>query len=173
MQVSFLLVGVLPVLLVAAAIFDLTSFTIPNILPGAMLALFLMFLSGMAFSGHPVSWNEISGHLMAAGLGLIAGMILFAFRWIGGGDAKLFAMICLWLGWDSMLNYAVTASIAGGLLTLALLSLRGFPLPVFLRRPWILRLLDPKGAIPYGVALAGAALLILPGTEIFHLATAR
>ena len=173
MQASFLLVGVLPVLLVAAAIFDLTSFTIPNILPGAMLVLFLIFLSGMALSGHPVSWNEISGHLMAGGLGLIAGMILFAFGWIGGGDAKLFAMICLWLGWDSLLAYAVTASIAGGVLTLALLWLRGLVPPVFLQRQWVLRLLDPRGAIPYGVALAGAALLILPSTEIFRLATAH
>src|SRR3954469_12421608 len=102
MQTSFLLVGVLPVLLVAAAIFDLTSFTIPNILPGAMLVLFLIFLLAMALSGHAVSWNEISGHLIAGGLALIAGMILFALGGIGGGDAKLFATICLWLGWDSM-----------------------------------------------------------------------
>jgi prepilin peptidase CpaA len=173
MQASFLLVGVLPVLLVAAAIFDLTSYTIPNILPGAMLVLFLIFLLAMALSGHAVSWNEISGHLMAGGLGLIAGMILFALGWIGGGDAKLFAMTCLWLGWDSMLAYAVTASIGGGALTLALLWLRGLVLPVFLQWPWLLRLADPKGAVPYGVALASAALMILPGTEIFHLATAH
>ena len=173
MQASFLLVGVLPVLLVAAAIFDLTSFTIPNILPGAMLVLFLIFLSAMALSGHTVSWNEISGHLMAGGLGLIAGMIMFALGWIGGGDAKLFAAICLWLGWDSMLDYAVIATIAGGTLTLALLSLRAFLVPEFFQRQWISRLLDPKGAIPYGVALAGAALLVLPATQIFHLATAH
>jgi prepilin peptidase CpaA len=171
MQASFLLVGVFPVLLITAAIFDLTSFKIPNILPGAMLALFLVFLSAMALSGHAVSWSEIFSHLMAAGLGLIIGMIMFALRWIGGGDAKFFAMTCLWLGWESMLDYAVMASIAGGVLTLALLWLRRFPLPGFLQMPWVLRLAEPKGAVPYGVALAAAALLILPGTELFHLAS--
>jgi prepilin peptidase CpaA len=173
MQASFLLVSVLPVLLIAAAIFDLTSFTIPNILPGTMLVLFLVFLSAMALSGHAVSWGETSGHLMACGLGLIAGMIMFALGWIGGGDAKLFAATCLWLGWESMLEYAVVASVAGGLLTLALLWLRRFPLPLFLQLPWVLRLLKPNGAVPYGVALAAAALFILPGTELFHLASAK
>jgi prepilin peptidase CpaA len=173
MQASFLLVSVLPVLLIAAAIFDVTSFRIPNILPGAMLVLFLIFLLAMAISGHAVGWNEISGHLMAGGIGLIAGMILFALGLIGGGDAKLFAMTCLWLGWESLLSYAITASIAGGILTLALLWLRRFTLPLFLQRPWVLRLTDPKGSVPYGVALAAAALFILPGTELFHLATAN
>ena len=173
MQASFLLVSVLPVLLIAAAIFDLTSFTIPNILSGAMLLLFLAFLSAMALSGHPVSWSETSGHLMACGLGLVIGMIMFALGLIGGGDAKFFAMTCLWLGWESMLDYAVTVSIAGGVFTLALLWVRRFPLPLFLQFSWLLRLTKPNGAIPYGVALSVAALLILPGTELFRLATAN
>jgi prepilin peptidase CpaA len=159
--------------LIAAAIFDLTSYTIPNILPGAMLVLFLIFLAAMALSGHAVGWSEISGNLMAGGVGLIAGMIMFALGWIGGGDAKLFAMTCLWLGWESLLNYTLTAAIAGGVLSLALLWIRRFTLPLFLQQPWVLRLTDPRGAVPYGVALAGAALFILPGTELFHLATAN
>lgn len=173
MHASFLLVSFVPVLLIAAAIFDVASYRIPNILPGALLLLFLIFLATMALSGHAVGWSEISGHLMAGGVGLIAGMIMFGLGWIGGGDAKLFAMTCLWLGWESLLTYTVAASVAGGALTLTLLWLRGVPLPLFLQRPWVLRLADPKGAVPYGVALAAAALFILPGTELFHLASAN
>jgi len=173
MQASFLLVSVLPVLLLSAAIFDVASYRIPNILPGAMLVLFLAFLLAMALSGHAVGWSEISGHLLAAGVGLIAGMIMFALGWIGGGDAKLFAMTCLWLGWESMFDYAVSASIAGGALTLFLLWMRRFPVPLSLQFPWVVRLTKPNGAIPYGVALSAAALFILPGTQLFHLASAN
>jgi prepilin peptidase CpaA len=37
---------------------------------------------------------------------------------------------------------------------------------------WILRLHDERGGIPYGVALAAGAFIILPHTEIFRLAAA-
>jgi prepilin peptidase CpaA len=35
---------------------------------------------------------------------------------------------------------------------------------------WLMRLHDPKSGIPYGVALATGALVILPHTDIFRLA---
>jgi prepilin peptidase CpaA len=108
--------------------------------------------------------------MFAGGVGLILGMGLFAAGWVGGGDAKLFAAICLWLGWESLLEYVALATLAGGLLTFALLWLRGFALPSFLARvPWMLRLADPKSAVPYGLALVAGALLILPETELFRL----
>jgi prepilin peptidase CpaA len=110
-------------------------------------------------------------HLTAGGVGLIIGMVMFALHWIGGGDAKLFAMACLWLGWDYMFDYALIASIQGGALTLGLLMLRRIPLPAFMAgQPWLIRLADPKAGVPYGVALAIAALNVLPNTEIFRLA---
>jgi prepilin peptidase CpaA len=80
-------------------------------------------------------------------------------------------MACLWLGWDFMFDYALIASILGGALTLGLLMLRQIPLPAFMvGQPWLVRLTDPKSGVPYGVALAIAALTILPNTEIFRLA---
>ena len=172
MQAPFLLASFFSVLLIASAIFDLTSFRIPNILPGAMLLLFPAFLIAMAYSTHSVSWGDISLHLLAGILGLIIGMFLFARGWVGGGDAKLFAVICLWLGWESMLEYVVLASLTGGALTFALLALRRTPLPSFLvKLPWLVRLADPKSAVPYGLALVAAALFIFPGTELFRLAS--
>ena len=60
----------------------------------------------------------------------------------------------------------------GGALTLIILGMRQMPLPAPLtRQAWILRLHDAKGGIPYGVALAAGAFLILPQTEIFRLAS--
>ena len=173
MHASSLIASFFTVLLIAAAIFDLTSFKIPNILTGAILALFPVFLIATAFSAHPVSWGEISGHLLAGALGLTIGMFLFARGWVGGGDAKLFAVICLWLGWESIFEYALIVSLAGGLLTFALLALRRNPLPsFFVKLPWMLRLAEPKSAVPYGLALVAAALIVLPGTELFRLTSA-
>jgi len=156
-----MLIATLPALLMAAAFFDLTTYTIPNALPGGMLLLFTIFLLAMALGGHALQWREISPHLIAGGFGLAVGMAMFAAGWIGGGDAKLFAMACLWLGWDVMYSYAVIASILGGGLTLGLLMLRQMPLPRLLAaQPWLLRLADPQSGVPYGVALSIAALSI-------------
>ena len=171
MAISIVLVAILPALLVAAAIFDLTSFTIPNMLPAAMFALFAVFLLASTLSGHGLSWSDIWPHLLAGVVALVAGMALFAAGWVGGGDAKLFAMACLWLGWDSMYEYTLVASLLGGILTVSLVAVRRFPLPSLLAaQPWLVRLADRNSGVPYGVALAMAALVVLPDTELFRIA---
>ena len=92
---------------------------------------------------------------------------------IGGGDAKLFACIALWLGFHNLPEFALVASVMGGALTLFLLTVRRFPLPASLTgQHWIMRLHEARGAIPYGVALAAGAFLILPQAEIFRTAAA-
>src|SRR5258708_8224138 len=150
MAVSILLVAMLPALLVAAAFFDLTSYTIPNMLPAAMLALFAAFLLASALNGHSLSWSETWPHLLAGAVALVAGMALFAAGWVGGGDAKLFAMACLWLGWDSMFEYTFVASLLGGMLTITLLVLRRFPFPaLFATQPWLARLADRESSPAY------------------------
>jgi prepilin peptidase CpaA len=50
-------------------------------------------------------------------------------------------------------------------LALLLLSFRKLPLPdVLERQPWILRLHEAGGGVPYGIALAAAALAVYPKT---------
>ncbi|HVZ27254.1 MAG TPA: prepilin peptidase [Rhizomicrobium sp.] len=166
MLAAFLVLVALPVLLAAAAGWDLASFTIPNFLQLALLAGFALF--ALALQLGPAA---IGGHLLAGLIGLLLGFALFAFGIIGGGDAKLFAAVLLWLGLKDLMSFALAASVLGGILTLSLLALRRLPLPQLLaRQNWILRLHDDKSGIPYGVALAAGALLILPGTDIFRLA---
>jgi prepilin peptidase CpaA len=168
-----ILMAVLPALLVAAAVSDLTTYKIPNVIPAAMVLLFVAFVIIVALGGPGMSWSETSLHVIAGFLGLLAGMGMFAAGWVGGGDAKLFAAVLLWLGWDALLDYAVMASILGGALTLGLLALRKIPLPLFLvKQQWFARLSDHQAGVPYGVALALAALLVLPETHIFQIASA-
>jgi prepilin peptidase CpaA len=47
------------------------------------------------------------------------------------------------------------------------------PLPGFLlRQEWLLRLHDRGEGVPYGLALAAAALLVFPDTDVFKLVAA-
>ena len=171
MNAGIVLVAFLPALLVAAAVFDLTSFTIPNIVPGSMLTLFAILLVVLALSGHPLSLADTGLHLAAGMVGLLAGAALFALRQVGGGDAKLFAGAALWMGWDALFDYAILATLLGGCLTIFLVAIRHVPLPAILaEQPWLVRLIERKRDVPYGVALAIAALTLLPNTELFRLA---
>ena len=149
-----------PALMAFAASSDLLTMTISNrvslILAGGFFALAL-------FAG--MSGTEILLHLGAGGVVLLLAFGLFARGWIGGGDAKLAAATALWFGFDHLLDYLLYASLFGGALTLAILQFRKLPLPgVLSRQGWILRLHDNAGGIPYGIALAAAALAVYPKT---------
>jgi prepilin peptidase CpaA len=117
--------------------------------------------------------GAIGVHLLAGFVGLAIGFTLFALNYIGGGDAKLFACIALWFGFSNLLDYTLVACVMGGALSVAIIGMRKMPLPSFLTaQGWIARLHDAKAGIPYGVALAAGAFLVLPQTEIFKLAAA-
>ncbi|MDZ4382620.1 MAG: prepilin peptidase [Parvibaculum sp.] len=160
---SMLLLAVFPLAMIFGALWDLTTMTIPNVLTVALAAMFAVLVP---FVG--MSLQEIGLHVAAGVLMLIAGMVFFAFGWIGGGDAKFVAATALWAGMSDLLVYLVWASIFGGALTLLILFFRTVPLPLFMqRREWIARLHDRKAGIPYGVALALGGLMIFPQTVWF------
>jgi prepilin peptidase CpaA len=168
MFAEILVLVALPLLLAVAAGWDMASFTIPNFLNLALLAAFAAFAVAAGLSFPVIGW-----HLLAGVIALAIGFTLFALGHIGGGDAKLFAVVVLWLGLKDSLPYALVASVFGGALALGLMLLRSWPLPVFLaRQSWIMKLHDKQAGIPYGVALAAGAFFILPSTEIFRLAAA-
>jgi len=80
------------------------------------------------------------------------------------------AAIALWLGFANLLDFTLAASLFGGGLAIAILGLRHVPLPApFSAQSWLVRLHDEKSGIPYGVALAAGALVVLPGTEMYRL----
>ena len=161
-----LLLFIVPALLALAAGWDLTSYTIPNFLSAALIAAFVLF----ALATH-MTLGAAGTHLLAGALGLFAGFALFALGTIGGGDAKLFAAIALWLGFANLLDFTLAASLFGGALAILILGLRHLPLPApFSGQSWLMRLHDEKAGIPYGVALAAGALVVLPGTEMYRMA---
>jgi prepilin peptidase CpaA len=150
-----------PAMMAFAAASDFFTMTIANRVSLILIGGFLMLalLTGM-------SGAEMLSHAGAAALVLVFAFTFFACNWIGGGDAKLATATALWLGFGHLLDYLVYASIGGGLLTLLLMQFRTMPLPSALAGAnWAKRLHRLDGGIPYGIALAAAALAIYPHTE--------
>ncbi|KAB1070642.1 A24 family peptidase [Methylobacterium planeticum] len=154
---------VFPFLMAYAAANDLLTMLIPNRITLALTAGF----AALAATGI-LSPVEIGLHLGAGALVLAITFALFACGIIGGGDAKLAAATALWLGFDHLLDYAVVSAMLGGGLTLALLAARSHPLPFAMARlPFALHLHDRKTGVPYGIALAAGALIVLPDTLLW------
>jgi prepilin peptidase CpaA len=160
MVLNFICLLLFPALMAFAAASDLFTMTISNRISLLLIAGFVVAagLSGMA-------WNEVLNHLGAGLLVLAIAFACFAMGWIGGGDAKLVAATALWFGFGYLLDYLVMASIVGGALTLLILQYRKWPMPyLFLSQPWLSRLHEKNGGVPYGIALAIGALMVYPDT---------
>jgi prepilin peptidase CpaA len=150
-----------PAMMAFAASSDLFTMTIANRVSLALVAGFglLALLVGM-------STAELISHAGAAVVVLVVVFAMFTRGWIGGGDAKLAAATVLWLGFAHLADYLVYASLIGGALTLAIIQFRTMPLPrLFVGREWAERLHRLDAGVPYGIALAAAALLVYPHTE--------
>jgi prepilin peptidase CpaA len=149
-----------PALMAFAASSDLITMTISNRVSLALIAGFALLA---VITGMPLA--EVGMHAAAGAGVLVVAFVFFARGWIGGGDAKLAAATALWFGFDQLLNYVIFASLFGGLLTLAILRFRLMPLPAALaNQEWAKRLHRMDTGIPYGIALALAALMIYPDT---------
>ena len=149
-----------PALMSFAASSDLITMTISNRVSLILIAGFFVLA---VMVGMPPA--AIGMHVAASAAVLVVSFLFFARGWIGGGDAKLAAATAMWLGFDQLPNYVIVASLLGGILTIAILRFRMMPLPSALAgQEWAKRLHRMDTGIPYGIALALAALMIYPDT---------
>jgi len=145
-------------LLVGAA-WDLARFRIPNLVPAVLVALFPAAAWLTGWSGF--AWGD---HLLGGALGLALGLLAFGLRAMGGGDAKLFAAAALWVGLERLVVLMITTSLAGGVLTIALLALRQRGFGAYLAaKGAAFPVLERKAPIPYGVAIAVGCLWLMKG----------
>lgn len=159
---ALLFLSVLPALVIAAGLRDLTTMTIPNWISGLLIVSYFptAFIVGLA----PMTVAISVGVALVA---LFAGAGMFALRWIGGGDAKLMAAACLWLGASGSGMFLLWTGLAGGLFCVALIFARFYFRPYVFGAPaWVRHLLEPKADIPYGVAIAAGALCAFPSSSL-------
>jgi len=135
---SWLLIALLGAALLVAAVGDWRRREIPNWLNAgiALMAVPFWWSSGLAL------WPDVALQL-ALGAGVFA-LFAIAFRFgaMGGGDVKMLAAIALWLPFAEVVKLLAVMSIAGGVLTVAMVAAN--------------RLSKAAGRpeIPYGIAIA-------------------
>ena len=161
---------VFPFCMVFAAISDTLSMTIANRVSLLLLAVFAVVapLTGM-------DWATDGWHFAAGALVLAVTFGLFALGGMGGGDAKLLAATAVWMGFNlHLVEYLVASTFLGGLLTLAIVAYRGSALAVYTGQNMFLKhFADPKGGIPYGIALGVGGLLAYPVSPLMVWALER
>ena len=159
---TLLLLSLLPCLVIAAGLHDLTTMKIPNWISGVLVLGF--FPAALAVGLAPMA---VALHVGIAAAALFVGMGLFAMRVIGGGDAKLMTAACLWLGLSGSGMFMLWTGLAGGAFCLVLIYARAQVRPYVAGGPqWVHQLLQPKADIPYGVAIAIGALMAFPSSDL-------
>ena len=140
-----ILLGLLAAMLLAAAWLDLKSRTIPN---GLNLAIALLAIPFWWATGLSL-WPDAALQLGVGALVFAVFAGVFALGAMGGGDVKLVAAVALWLPWQAVIVLLVLMSLAGGVLTLAMVARKHFA-----RHQGELE-------IPYGVAIAFGGLWLI------------
>jgi prepilin peptidase CpaA len=140
-----LLLGLLACLLVAAAVIDVRTFTISNRLNLTVALLAPVYWLSVALS----PWPGVAVQLAAGATVFALFAAAFYAGMMGGGDVKLAAALALWFPPAATMQFMVWMSIAGGVLTLALVGWHRA------------RRLEGRPEIPYGVAIAFGGLAIL------------
>lgn len=145
-------VAAMGLLCLVAAGFDVIRRIIPNwlnllVLLAGAAAVFLDPASGPAWS-----------HFAHFAIALLVSMALFRFGLWGGGDAKFYAALALWLPLAKATLFAIATALAGGVLVIV------FWLIARLRRDrnW-------SQQLPYGVAIAIGALFAATGPALLQI----
>lgn len=99
-----------------AAVSDIRTFRIPNILPVLVMTLF-----GGYFVVAP-SHVSLINHLASLILVFTAGLIVFRYRIMAGGDVKLLAAIALWFSVGQLYIPLTLIALAGGLQALLIIA---------------------------------------------------
>lgn len=148
-----LVLVIFPLSMAYAAFSDLVSMTIENRVSALLVVGFLCV--GLLVGLPPA---VLAAHVGVGLACLLATFGMFALGWMGGGDAKLIAATAVWFGPTADLGaYAMSASLYGGALTLALLVARAQMLPVT-GVDFVDRLLERETGVPYGIALGAGGL---------------
>lgn len=168
--ITFVLIGLL----------DFLYYRIPNIL---VYFLFVLFPFYILFKH---DYSLLNNYFLFLGT-LAVGFIFFSLNFFGAGDAKMMAVTSLWVGWAKISPFLLLMGMLGGGLGVIYLCF-----PMFLKKltafgrlvcrkvPFLHQLLilfikdqdviedeliqmHEKKMIPYGIAIATAAIIVLSG----------
>lgn len=149
---SIILLVLLGLLLVSAGIEDARIREIANWKNAAIALLAVPFWIA---NGLPL-WPDIALQIGIA-LGVLALFaVAFHFHMMGGGDVKMIAALALWFPFGQLVTMLIVMSLAGGAITALMM------IDKWLRRN------SAQPEVPYGIAIAIAALLMLREPIFYH-----
>jgi Flp pilus assembly protein protease CpaA len=104
-------------ILAAAALTDLASYRIPNLLP------FLLAIGALVFACPDTGAETLARllSLLVLGGSAFAGYML---RGLGGGDLKLLAAVACWIPWPELSLFVLALALAGIVQAVAILGIR-------------------------------------------------
>ena len=140
-----LLLLALAAILVVAAVVDVRTFTISNRLNLTVALLAPVYWASVALS----PWPGMAVQIAAAATVFVLFAGAFYAGMMGGGDVKLAAALALWFSPFTTLRFLVLTSLAGGVLTLAVVAWHRA------------RRREGRPEVPYGVAIAAGGIAIL------------
>ncbi len=162
-MIATALLLIFPVAMAFAAANDLFTMRIPNAISITLIAAFCLSVFAVG-----LSWQDALAHVGVGVAALAFGFILFSFNLLGGGDAKLLAAGALWMGLGQVFPFMIYVTLFGGVLSLAILFYRRYiPATNWQLPEWAKKLHVNGTGIPYGIAIAAAALKLYPATVWF------
>lgn len=146
--------------LIGLAVVDMRVRRLPN---PVVLLIGAMFFADAWIERLPL--HDLLLHIGIAIFAYAVCAVLFALRMMGGGDAKLAAVIFLWSGPGLWLPSLMFISIVGLLVALVSLAARRIDRQHASRSLRALALFSDERGVPYGVALAfgGGTVIVLAG----------
>ncbi len=158
LDLNFLSFAGFAALTVAAAVVDFQRLIIPNRLIVALFVLWPLHIASARATEMASALESVAGAFFV----FAAGALLFARGFVGGGDVKLFAVVSLWAGARAVPALLLLTALIGGALALAYLISSGASLKRAARQTPTDAAALRAGQIPvpYGAAIAAAALII-------------
>lgn len=147
------LFGLLIVLCLVACVLDLKVRRLPNLL-SAITAL-AGLAQAIAFAPPETAWYWFAVHGLIA---LTVGIALYAFGWIGGGDAKFYAALACWLPLAKAPLLLTSVCLVGLLLLFVWFVVRRVQGKKVMGRS-----AEDAAKLPFGIAIALGGLLALAG----------
>jgi len=155
--------------LIGASATDLARRRVPNAISA------FVFVTGLAVRGYDLGAGGALGGLAASTILLFALYGLWRARAVGGGDVKLAAAVCAWIGLSRLPWFVLASAVAGGIVAVACYLLAPASTRADVRANLVLAGLQgnlpppeavarrkPGAAVPYAVAIAaGAAVALL------------
>jgi prepilin peptidase CpaA len=132
--------------LIAAAVYDVVRFEIPDMLS------IIILVTGLGH-GALMAGFDWTSHLAAMALVLTIGLLVFRLGAMGGADIKLLVAVACWTGLAGLAQQLTAVVLAGGGLALVLLFVRA--VAKLAVAPEHLPRIAQRGApLPYAVAIA-------------------